>query len=222
MKTVKSAPGPAAVIIALTGLVLFAPGLGWSAPDGDVPRETSGPVSDAALFARDLRAGGALKFYESTEDLLRAGQFERALLRYAFLKGQIAGLAGYRPLVTMVNQRLHFLQGQLRLPDQELPALKAPPAWSQPPKKKEEARTAPPLSPSAKVPPAPDDKKEYAGLAEGAKSELVSSPSGQSQAAAPQPQETPPKTEDARAEAESAPPPSRWQRLKQRLLFWKK
>jgi hypothetical protein len=73
------------------------------------------PVSDAGVFLQELHTAGAIKFFENTEDLLRVAQFERALLRYAFLRGQISGQAGYRPLVIMINRRLDFLKAQLAL-----------------------------------------------------------------------------------------------------------
>jgi hypothetical protein len=45
--------------------------------------------SDARQFLEELRSGGALKFYEDTEDVLRAGKFERAYIRYIFLNAHI-------------------------------------------------------------------------------------------------------------------------------------
>ncbi len=215
--------GTAAAIWALFGILLLASGPGWGAPNGEISPETA-PVSDAASFAGELRAAGALKFYENTEDLLRTGQFERALLRYAFLKGQIARQPGYRPLVSMVNQRLHFLQGQLRLPVQEFPALQAPRIRQKPPEKKEADQAAVPPPASAKAKSEPDDQTGEAKPANEVKPEPAASPPGQNQAAAPQTQESAPKAEDAQPEAEKPPPPppSRWQRLKKRLMFWKK
>ena len=40
----------------------------------------------------ELRSGGALRFYEDTEEIVRAGKFERAYLRLVFLRAHIQGL----------------------------------------------------------------------------------------------------------------------------------
>lgn len=224
MKTIRPAPGPAAVLIVFMGWLLLAPGPGRGAPDGDASGRAAVPGSDAAQFAGELRTRGAVQFYENTEDLVRAGRFERAFLRYAFLKGQIAGQAGYRPLVAMINQRLHFLQGQLRLPAQEFAGLKAPRLRVQPPVKKEETPPAPPPAPPAKVQPDSDDHKGDAKPAGQAIVEPASSPPDRDRAGPPQPPDPQEKSEEVQAEAEKPPEPpsSRWQRLKKRLLFWRK
>jgi hypothetical protein len=210
----RQTPRPAAAIIFLIGLLLLA-SPGRSAPDGDAPGTTAAPVADAALFARELQAAGALKFSETTEDLLRTGQFERALLRYAFLRGQIARQPGYRPLVHQIDQRLHFLRSQLRLPEGSVAPLKAPPMRRKPAEKKEATQAAL---------PAPDGKKGDTTPASEAKSDPAGSPPRQDLAAAPQPPASQEKPEDLKAEAEKPPPPpsTRWQRIKKRLLFWRK
>jgi hypothetical protein len=198
----RQTPRPAAAIIFLIGLLLLA-SPGRSAPDGDAPGTTAAPVA------------GALKFSETTEDLLRTGQFERALLRYAFLRGQIARQPGYRPLVHQIDQRLHFLRSQLRLPEGSVAPLKAPPMRRKPAEKKEATQAAL---------PAPDDKKGDTTPASEAKSDPAGSPPRQDLAAAPQPPASQEKPEDLKAEAEKPPPPpsTRWQRIKKRLLFWRK
>ena len=48
--------------------------------------------SDARQFMGELRSGGALQFYEDTEEIIRAGKFERAYLRLVFLRAHIQGL----------------------------------------------------------------------------------------------------------------------------------
>jgi hypothetical protein len=71
--------------------------------------------SDARQFLEELRSGGALKFYEDTEDVLRAGKFERAYIRYIFLNAHIRGQSLYAGLLPMVDQRLQFLREQMHL-----------------------------------------------------------------------------------------------------------
>jgi hypothetical protein len=226
MKTIRQAPGPAAVVIFLLGLLLLAPGLGRSAPDGDDSGIAAAPVSDAASFAGELHAAGALKFYENTEDLLRTGQFERALLRYAFLKGQIGRQPGYQPLAHQIDQRLNFLKTQLKLPEAYVTPLKASRVRPKPPGKKEATLAAPPAPAASKAQPDPDDQKGDPKPGGEAKSEPTGLSPGQDRAAvgpkSPDSQEKPEDTTQAEAEKPPSPPPSRWQRLKKRLLFWRK
>jgi hypothetical protein len=163
-----------------------------------------------------------LKFYDNTEDLLRTGQFERALLRYAFLKGQIGRQPGYQPLAHQIDQRLNFLKTQLKLPEAYVTPLKASRVRPKPPGKKEATLAAPPSPAASKAQPDPDDQKGDPKPGGEAKSEPTGSPPGQDRAAAaPQSPDSQEKSADAQAEAEK-PPPSRWQRLKKRLLFWRK
>jgi hypothetical protein len=188
------------------------------------------PVSDAALFAQEMRTAGALKFFENTEDLLRVALFERALLRYRFLKGQIGGHPGYRALVIMINKRLDFLKGQLRLPEADFAALTPPEARQGRQKKAHVAQAAPSGPPASKQEPAEDGK-------EGAKvqasesnipSKANSSPPQGDLGAAPPPHSPASQQQSERIQEQKppepppGPPPSRWQRLKQRLLFWRK
>lgn len=224
METMRPTPGRTAVTWVLLGLLVLAPGTGWSAPDGDAPGETAA-LADAASFTQELHAAGALKFYDNTEDLLRTGQFERALLRYAFLKGQIGRQPGYQPLAHQIDQRLSFLKTQLKLPEAYVTPLKAARVRPKPPGKKEATLAAPPTQAVSKAQPDPDDQKGDPKPAGEAKSEPAGlSPGQKLAAAAPQPPDSQEKSEDAQAEAEKPPPPppSRWQRLKKRLLFWKK
>ena len=214
-------------ILLFSGLLLMAPGLGRGAPDGETPpTEADAPVSDAGLFAQELFSAGALKFFENTEDILRVAQFERAFLRYGFLKGQIGRHCGYRPLVLMINQRLDFLKVQLRLPATEFAALTPPKARKMPRQKGQAVQAEPP----AKAKPA-----DAAGDGEKTQAEETSLSPG---AAASYPQGTPvaslpPQASQSQQPSEGAqvqeekppeppPPLSRWQRLKKRLLFWKK
>jgi len=50
-----------------------------------------------------------------TEDVLRAGKFERAYIRYIFLNAHIRGQSLYAGLLPMVDQRLQFLREQMHL-----------------------------------------------------------------------------------------------------------
>lgn len=209
----------------LLAAVLLAPGTGLGEPDGDLPGAgTAPPVTDAASFAQELHTSGALQFYGHTEDLLRTGQFDRALLRYAFLKAQIGGQPGYRPLVRLIDQRLHFLKGQLKLPAGEMAALKAPRVRQSRPGKAQTAHDAhldsPPANQQSGANTGQDPARESPRLAA-----TDQAPPRQEEAGAPlqaaKPQEKP---EEVQVEEEKppAPPPSRWQRLKRRLLFWRK
>ena len=114
---------------------------GAATPDGEAQAAApSRLLSDGQQFTREFYEGGALKFYDATEELVRAGQFERALLRYQFLRSRIHRQAGYRPLLAQVDHRLHFLKGQLRLGDVTLASL---PLEASPPALKREAPSKP-------------------------------------------------------------------------------
>jgi len=78
---------------------------------------------DYRLMWEEFESAGGIKFFSKTEELLRLAEFEEALLRYRFLKGQVAGLAAYRPLVLDIDRRLHFLQRQLHLSEADIQAL---------------------------------------------------------------------------------------------------
>ncbi len=200
---------------------------GSAVPGGGADRPGAvSPVSDASLFAQELRTAGALKFYENTEDLLRVAQFERALLRYLFLKGQIRGQPGYLPLVLSINQRLDFLKSQLRLSDREFKYLRPPKLTRKAPLKR--AKTQPVSSPG-KAPPDARVKENPQRAVTSPAPEAVGSPAHrQAESSGPPASQTNPPGKPGE-EVKSLQPPrqpprplSRWQRLKRRLLFWKR
>ncbi len=211
------------------GFLILAPNLGRGAPDGEAfLSETMEPVSDARVFFQELNSAGALKFFENTEDLLRIAQFERALLRYYFLKDQIGRQSGYRPLVIMINKRLDFLKVQLKLPETDYAALMPPKARKGRSQKVPAVQAAPPSKPPSRLQPAAEAREGggEASIPPGANSlspqaDLAATPSpyspgNQQQSENAQVQEQNP------PEVPPGPPPSRWQRLKKRLLFWRR
>jgi len=195
----------------------------------------------------EFRAAGAFKFYDNTEAILRLANFEQALMRYRFLKGQIQGKAEYYGLMASVNRRIQFLKKQLHLRDTEVAAIpprkarmiKAKPAVKLP-------ETLPPEKPEAAKP-----KTSGEASKEVVKTPVIPgaaapppSPPAQIPAAAPLPtaQKPPPvvttdaqpkevgkakEEEQAKEEKEIEKPkpkvpPSFWQRLKLRLNLGKK
>jgi hypothetical protein len=161
--------------------------------------------SDARQFLEELQSNGAFKFYEDTEDILRAGKFERAFGRYCFLNTHIRGQAIHAGLAAMVDQRLHFLKEQMHLageiqcyePEERPTRRRAkqvkPPCPPPPPKA---ARPCPEEKPpEIVIPPAAQDNK-------GAESH---------QDEAKPPGEQAPK---------SAPAPSFWEKLQRKVKIW--
>ncbi len=115
---------PARVVL-LWGLLLLVSGGGGQIPtlaEAKAPRGVRA-FSDLEQFRQELNSSGALKFYDTTEELVRAAQFEKALMRYRFLKGQIAGQAAYGPLTAQIDRRLRFLKQELRLSEHEISGL---------------------------------------------------------------------------------------------------
>ena len=123
--------------------------------------------SDARQFMGELRSGGALQFYEDTEEIVRAGKFERAYLRLVFLRAHIQGLPLDSGLVPMVDQRLRFLREQMHLGEgvqyaaqAERPARRKKPGQAgcppPPPKAKERPEEKPP---EIIIPPAAPENK---------------------------------------------------------------
>jgi hypothetical protein len=216
-------------------VLLLLPGV--SGADGFAAGEPDYRVTDYALFLEELHAAGALKFFENTEDILRIAEFERALLRYRFLKGQIDRDPGYRPLAAVINQRLAFLAGQLRLGEEDLAPLRptlirrsrpspraaAPPPPAAAPEKPPVASTPP----EAGSPPSASEAPEagQAGPPE-VQPGLPPAPAGGEPAPAvlsPGPLPTEPvQVQEPQPEAQPAAPPSRWQRFKERLRSWRK
>lgn len=81
---------------------------------------------DYRVMLEEYQAGGGLQFYAKTEEFLRLGEFEQALFRYRFLKGQVEARPEYRALVTALNQRLRLLKRQMHLTDTDIQPL---PRW---------------------------------------------------------------------------------------------
>jgi hypothetical protein len=198
----------------------------------------SPPFTDYGYFLGELHAAGALKFYDNTEAILRLAQFERALMRYRFLKGHIQGKRDYYGLLSMVNLRLKFLKNQLHLRDVEVAAI--------PPRRERIPQPKPPVvKPQAAKPGAAKPKTPGMANRKANKTMIIPgmtatpSPAAQVPVAVPLPtvQKPPPVvTSDAKAKAdekaqeekekeETKPPPvplSYWQRLKMRLHLGKK
>ena len=162
--------------------------------------------SDARQFMGELRSGGALQFYEDTEDIIRTGKFERAYLRLVFLRAHIQSLPLEVGLVPMVDQRLKFLREQMHLGEGvqytarvERPVRRKRPvkrACPPPPKAKECPEEKPP---EVIIPPAVPENK----AAEPPKAETNP----------PAPGANPPAAEAPKP----APAPSFWEKLKRKL-----
>jgi len=192
--------------------------------------------TDYGSFLAEYQAAGAFRFYDNTEAMLRMANFEQALMRYRFLKGQIQGKVDYHGLLASVNRRIKFLQKQLHLRDTEVAAIpprkvrmiKAKPAVILP-----EAKPA--EKPGAAKPKTPGETGEEAGKTK----EILPAtlPPAQVPGAAPLPsaQQPPPVVttdtkakEDEKAEEETDKeekpkiPPSFWQRMKIKLHLGKK
>jgi len=206
----KHAGKAAAGLMALALLAIPAGGAASeSAPAG---------VSDAQLFTREFREKGALRFYETAEEELRLGRFEAAFLRYRFLTARVGGDPAYRPLAAMAEHRLKFLRGQMGLAGVEVPPLR--------PAKLRLRRAGVSRSPAAPEPerPSPAAQRGAPGPPVPPVPEVQAAPeSGNPPPAPPAPPPSPPEPEEAAGKpAPETPPPTRWQRWKQRLLFWRK
>jgi hypothetical protein len=215
------------IVLLVLSLVLAGPIWGDGASD-------TGPVAftDYGSFLGEYQAAGALKFYNNTEAILRLAQFEQALMRYRFLKGQIRGKGDYTGLLNMVDLRLRFLQKQLHLRDVEIAAI--PPRKVRIPLAKPPEAKPPPEKPPAakpKVSKDADEDKEKGGPSISGTFGPPEKAAAPPMTAAQKPPEvvtTTPETKDEKAEEEKnkeeakpAPPLSYWQRLKNRL-HWKK
>lgn len=195
---------------------------------------TPAAVTEAQLFSRELREKGALRFYDATEEELRLGRFEAAFLRYRFLKARVGGDPAYRPLTAMVDHRLRFLAGQMGLAGQEVPPLRATrarlspaapravkdstPAKGAGPGKAPAAPAAAPESAASPPPASPPRPSPETSPASGPPAPDAAPP------AAPEQQKpsAPELTDQKPGPEPPAPSPSRWQRLKARLFFWRK
>ncbi|MFZ5451162.1 MAG: hypothetical protein ACOZF2_04745 [Thermodesulfobacteriota bacterium] len=125
--------------ILLSVLTLILVGPVWG--DG-MPGSAQAGFTDYGSFLGEYQAAGALRFYDNTEELLRLAQFERALMRYRFLKGQIQRRGDYRGLLAMVDLRLGFLKKQLHLTNRDIAAI--------PPRRVRIPQVKPPTPPAAK------------------------------------------------------------------------
>jgi len=212
-------------------------------------REPAGGFTDYGSFLAEYQAAGAFKFYDNTEATLRLANFELALMRYRFLKGQIQGRVDYHGLLASVNRRIKFLQKQLHLHDSEVaaiparrvmtpkmkPAVKLP--EPKPPEKPEAAKPKPPgeagpeaqkIIPPVTAAPSPPARVPSAAapLPPARVPAAVSPPPDQKR---PPAVTTEPKTgEEEKAEEEKdkeekpAAPLSFWQRMKIKLHLGKK
>jgi len=136
------------IIFALLTLFLTAPAWGDGMPDAGEPAFT-----DYGSFLGEYRVAGAFKFYDNTEAYLRMAQFELALMRYRFLKGQIQRKIDYRGLVQMVDLRLRFLKKQMHLTNTDIAAI--PPRRVRIPKVKKPEDKPPAAKPAAAKPAPP-------------------------------------------------------------------
>ena len=200
--------------------LMLAPGMPAYAAGEPPP-----PVSDYALMVAEFQGAGGLKFFEVTEDLLRLAQFDRALMRYRFLMGQIEGKSDYYPMTVQIKRRLQFLQAQLRLDDRAIsaiPARKLPRPKQPAPSAQEQPSPQPePTKPQKKSP----EDTESPGQDEPG-SQVPTPPGVAPQAAAaPGPPSSPPTPEPApekKAPVKPKPPPSLWQKIKNLWPWGKK
>jgi hypothetical protein len=211
---------------------------GAKSPVAKAPKaKYSPPFTDYGYFLGDLHAAGALKFYDNTEAILRLAQFERALMRYRFLKGHIQGKRDYYGLLSMVNLRLKFLKKQLHLRDVEVAAIPA--------RRERIPKPKPPVVKPGAAKPKPPGKMDK----KAAKTQIIPGlavtptpaaqvPAAQVPVAAPLPtaQKPPPivtsdtkakedeKAQEEKDKEETKPvvPLSYWQKLKLRLHLGKK
>jgi hypothetical protein len=219
------------LVLLVLNLILAGPVGAKTWPAGDPAAFT-----DYGAYLGELQAAGALKFYDNTEAILRLAQFERALMRYRFLKGHIQGKRDYYGLLSMVNLRLKFLKNQLHLRDVEVAAI--PPRRARIPKPKK-PEVKPGEKPGAAKPKTPGKVDKTANKTRVIPGVAVTpSPAAQVPVAVPLPtvQKPPPVvTSDAKTKAdekaqeekekeETKPvvPLSYWQRLKLRLHLGKK
>ena len=192
-------------VLVLGALVLWALGAVPAKADGMDRPPAHG--SDSRQFLTELRSSGALKFYEDTEDILRAGKFERAYIRYIFLNAHIRGRPLDNGLVPMVDQRLRFLREQMHLGE----GIQFSEAQERP-----RRRPAEPVCP----PPAPKADKKPAADSEEKPPEVVIPPVvPEDKSATPPKEEAKPPGEEPPKPA-SAPSSSWWEKLQRRLKFW--
>jgi hypothetical protein len=197
------------------GIVLFL-GLGALPVKAEEMQKSPVRGSDYLTFSEELRTGGAIKFYEDTEEIVRAGKFERAYMRYIFLHAHIRGRNLDAGLIPMVDQRLRFLKEQMHLGGgftYAAPAVrvKRRPAKPACPPENKEAKPAKPSDeekpPPVVLPPAVPADQEQKPESPDTKEDKPSP--GEAQKPSPDDQKP-------------ATPPSTWERLKRRMKFWQK
>lgn len=222
-----------ATFLGLLVLNLILAGPSWGK---ELPAEDPGPITDTGRFQEEYLSAGALKFFENSEDVLRLAQFERALLRFRFLKGQIKGKAEGLSLLPMVDMRLHWLKKQMRLHDWQVAAI--PPSKVKKAKIKPTAVKPPPPPPPAKpknpdeaedkkapavtASPAPPPKTTAAPLPAPPKGEVVTTTDTPKEAAKAKETEKAEEGKEGKEGEETKMPPGLWQKLKIRLHLQKK
>jgi hypothetical protein len=201
-------------VLVLGALLMLGPGsIPARAQRMDRPRPQG---SDYLTFGEELRTNGALKFSDETEDMLRAGKFERAFTRYLFLRANIQGQPLYAGLAADVEQRLQFLRDQMHLGEEALRY-----EYREPEKRR---RRAKPVCP----PPAKKIAKAKKPSPEEQPPEMIILPPAEEKATPPPKTEAKPAGSETKTPGEEAqkpapaPSPSFWEKLKRRLKFWQK
>ncbi len=194
-------------VLVLGALLILGP--------GSVPVSAAGldksPArgSDPRQFSAELQSFGALKFYDDTEAILRAGKFEQAFTRYLFLSSHIRGQSLDSGLAASVDQRLQFLRRQMHLGEGTLQY-----EYKEIPEKRR--RRAKPVY----SPPAPKTAKAKEPPSEEKPPEIIIPPPAMEEKPTPPPkEETKPPAEETQKPA-PAPSPSFSEKLKRRLKFW--
>ena len=186
--------------------------------------------SDYLTFAEELRTQGALRFYDETEGMLRAGKFDRAFTRYLYLRANIRGQSLYAGLAADVDQRLKFLREQMHLGEGGLKyeyretyakrRRRAKPACPPPKKAAKPKEPSPEEKPPVMIIPAPtaEEEKAISPDKEGSKGPgQETKPAGEE---AQKPGEAAQKPEGGAQKPAPAPPPSFWEKFKRKLKFW--
>lgn len=191
----------------LGALLILGPASGpESAGGSDRLPDRSG---DSRQFAAELQSRGEFKFYDDSEELLRAGKFEQAYGRYLFLNAHIRGRPVDHGLAAMVNQRLQFLNGQMGL-GEEVPQYRPLKVVK---KRRRTRRVQPPC------PPPDGTAKAKEAATEEKPPEIIIPPAPLEEKAAAPPREEPqPPAEEA--PPKPAPPPTFWEKFKRKLKFW--
>jgi hypothetical protein len=221
------------ILLGLAVLTLFLAG----PAQGDGMPDSEAPFNDYGSFLGEYQTAGAFRFYDNTEALLRLAQFELALMRYRFLKGQIQRKGDYRGLTAMVDLRLRFLKKQMHLHDGDIAAI--PPRKARIPQPKKPPEEKPKDAAAKPTPPGPGDKnKAKAGLPGPGQAPGGTVIPGAPETAVPAPgampgrppevvtMDTPPQTKEEKAaeakEAKPPLPPNFWDRMWIRVNPWNK